>query len=76
MTGSCKPHHRYILLDGEHRIEVIPDEGGGQRYAPQVYIADEDGSWWESLLPDGESYQSLRDARNACARNAEKEAVN
>lgn len=73
MSGACRPTRRYILLDGEHRIEVVVEPvGGGQRYIPQVWLCDEDGGWWESL---GESRQVLRDARNDCARHAERKEV-
>ena len=90
MTGSCKPQNHYISLGDTHRIEVTVD--GGQRYVPQVWVADpsfsslegsenahagtdwEDGTW-QPLLPEGESRQVLLDARNDCARHAEKEVI-
>lgn len=90
MTGSCKPQNRYISLGERHRIEVTVDGGqryvpqawvadpssenqhaGTDHSGP---LGWEDGHW-QSLLPEGESRQVLRDARNDCARNEGKEVI-
>lgn len=64
--STCRPEDHSIQLNEHYRIQVI-HEDEGTRYIPQYK--------GQSLLPEGQSRQVLRDARNDCARHAGLEVI-